>query len=250
MNCNQCEELIGDFLDGKLDREDQTTLSAHLDECLSCTGMSDDLRTIIAIARAEREHNVSPPNAQTLWMHIRDVIEIEEYPATAATQPVISDSRRAVNTEAPESFWTRLWLKRWEMSLPQMTAAFASLVIIAALAGALGLQTVRSIGSGQDTQANDPNNQVVRRGARPTADDLLRQQQADLEYLNQRVALRQANWTPQMRETFQRSVAVIDQAVNESINELRANPNDEVSGEMLTVALQNKEELLRQFAEF
>jgi hypothetical protein len=249
MNCNQCEELIGDFLDGKLVGEDQTTLSSHLDECLSCMGMSDDLRTIIAMARAEREHNISPPNAQTLWMHIRDVIEIEEYPATA-NQPITNDSRRAINTEAPESFWSRLWSKRWEMSLPQMTAAFASLVIIAALAGALGLQTVRSIG-GQDAGANDTNNQAARRGnARPTADDLLRQQQADLEYLNQRVAQRQANWTPQMRETFQRSVAVIDQAVNESINELRANPNDEVSGEMLTVALQNKEELLRQFAEF
>lgn len=252
MNCNQCEDLIGDFLDGTLGREDQALLGAHLEECLTCMGMSDEMRAIITLAHAEREREIAPPDARTLWLHIRDVIEIEEYPAVARESAPV---RRSANAGTGEGFWSNLWNKRWEMSLPQMTAALASLVIVVALVTALGLQGVRGIaGDGARESslvggANNSSGQTVA-VARPIVDDLLRQQRADMEYLNQRVAQRQTRWTPQMRETFDRSIAAVDQAVNDSINDLRANPGDQVSGEMLTVALDNKAELLRQFSEF
>ena len=52
-----------------------------------------------------------------------------------------------------------------------------------------------------------------------------------------------------MREAFERNMTVIDQAVNYSRDELRRNPHDEVSEEMLNSALNDKMELLREFAD-
>ena len=52
-----------------------------------------------------------------------------------------------------------------------------------------------------------------------------------------------------MRETFDRNLKVIDQTVNDSLSELRRNPHDEVSEEMLNAALNDKMNLLRDFAD-
>jgi hypothetical protein len=53
-----------------------------------------------------------------------------------------------------------------------------------------------------------------------------------------------------MRQTFDRNLQVIDQAVNDSMNNLGQNPHDEVSEEMLNSALNEKLALLKEFAEF
>jgi hypothetical protein len=42
---------------------------------------------------------------------------------------------------------------------------------------------------------------------------------------------------------------VIDQAVNESINELNRNPHDEVSEQMLNESLNDKLSLLKEFSD-
>ena len=68
-------------------------------------------------------------------------------------------------------------------------------------------------------------------------------------YWNQRVELNKARWNQQMRETFDRNLQVIDQAVNDSLNELNRNPHDEVSEEMLNAALNEKLALLKEFSE-
>jgi len=249
MNCKQCEDLIGDFLDGALRREDQALLNTHLEQCLSCTGMRDEVRMIIAVAKSERDDIVAPQNAQDLWTRIRDVIEIEEFP-TAFRSAQVQTPAQLSN----ESFWSRVWNKRWELSLPQMTGAFAALVFVAALVTVLGLQIVRSLGdvNAPFVAGNGASNfsGATVADPKPTVEDLLRQQRTDIENLNQRIAQRQARWTPEMREAFNRSVAVVDQAVEQSVNELRANPSDDISNEMLNVAFENKEDLLRQFSEF
>jgi hypothetical protein len=52
-----------------------------------------------------------------------------------------------------------------------------------------------------------------------------------------------------MRETFDRNMKVIDQAVSESLNELNRNPHDEVSEQMLNDALNDKLSLLKEFSD-
>ena len=70
-----------------------------------------------------------------------------------------------------------------------------------------------------------------------------------MSYWNQRVELNKARWNQQMRDTFDRNLLVIDQAVNDSLNELNRNPYDEVSEEMLNAALNEKLALLKEFSE-
>jgi hypothetical protein len=74
-------------------------------------------------------------------------------------------------------------------------------------------------------------------------------QQQLISYWNQRVEFNKARWSPEMRETFDRNLAVIDQTVNESLNSLNQNPRDEVSEETLDAALNEKLSLLKEFAE-
>ena len=54
MNCEKCQDLISDFLDGTLSHEDQTTLNAHLEECLDCAAVRNDLQSIVGFCRTHR----------------------------------------------------------------------------------------------------------------------------------------------------------------------------------------------------
>jgi hypothetical protein len=63
------------------------------------------------------------------------------------------------------------------------------------------------------------------------------------------VETNKVRWNQQMRDTFERNLKVIDQAVNDSLNELNRDPHDEVSEEMLNAALNEKLALLREFSD-
>jgi hypothetical protein len=89
-------------------------------------------------------------------------------------------------------------------------------------------------------------------GAVPAGFDLnsrMWQQQQAISYWNARVEMNKARWSAQMRDTFDRNLGVIDQAVNDSLMELRKNPHDEVSEEMLNAALNEKIALLKEFSQ-
>ena len=70
-----------------------------------------------------------------------------------------------------------------------------------------------------------------------------------IDYWNQRVELNKARWSPEMRETFERNLKVIDQAVADSMNELKRNPHDEVSEQMLNESFNDKLALLKEFSD-
>ena len=79
--------------------------------------------------------------------------------------------------------------------------------------------------------------------------DRMWQQQQTISYWNTRIATNRARWSAQTRDTFDRNISVIDQALNDSLNELNKNPHDEVSEEMLNAALNEKIALLKEFSE-
>ena len=56
MNCDRCQELLGDLLDGSISAENQALLNKHFNECFGCVAVRDDLRAIVSVARQEREH--------------------------------------------------------------------------------------------------------------------------------------------------------------------------------------------------
>jgi hypothetical protein len=233
MNCDKCEDLISDFLDGALSREDQTMLNAHLEECLGCASVRTDLQSLVGFCHTQRGQYSAPPNEKALWLRIRNVIEAEAATGTAA--PV----------RAGGNSWTN-WLSRsWELSFPQLAAAAAVIVLVVSLSTAVGLRRWQS-GATAFTPSRGGADRIV-----STTDvrNRVSQQQQSIAYWNERVEFNKTRWNPQMRETFDRNLKVIDEAVNDSFESLSRNPHDEVSEEMLNAALNEKLSLLKEFAE-
>ena len=75
------------------------------------------------------------------------------------------------------------------------------------------------------------------------------EQTAAIEYWNRRVAERRAMWDARMRDAFDKNLNVINESVNDYTLMLQQNPEDEITGEMLDSALDEKMNLLREFAE-
>jgi hypothetical protein len=77
----------------------------------------------------------------------------------------------------------------------------------------------------------------------------IKEQQAAIEYWNKRVEAKRIKWEANLREAFDRNLKEIDQTVSEYDKILQENPQDELSGEMLDSALNEKMALLREFSE-
>lgn len=232
MNCEKCQELLSEFLDGTLGHSEHAAVGAHLASCAFCDAAREDFHAIIAVARDARGQLFVPSDERALWLRVREEVEAESRPA------------RAARAEAGAGFWSRLFGQRFELSLPQLAAGAAALVVAVASVTALGVRYA---------SAPEP---VGRAAAvrRVVSDDLyprtyLEQHEASLRYWEQRVAARKASWNPRMRASFDRSVYVLDQSVSDSLDELRQNPHDEMAEETLNVALREKIELLREFGE-
>ena len=60
---------------------------------------------------------------------------------------------------------------------------------------------------------------------------------------------RRVQWDRNMRDAFDRNLHAIDEAVNEYTLILQQDPQDDLSGEMLDSALEEKMKLLRDFAD-
>ncbi|MBA2526502.1 MAG: zf-HC2 domain-containing protein [Pyrinomonadaceae bacterium] len=244
MNCEKCQDLLSDFLDGALSTEDRRMLSAHLEECLSCVGAHDDLDSILSVCRDCRGEYDAPPNEKALWLRIRNIIESEQSASPAA-------GANSATGAQPLSWWAR-WVNRsWELSLPQLSAAVAAIVI------AVSLGTAFSVGRMQNFSAPSVrSNELVSNSPKAgtptvqlTVDDRVRHQQMEIDYWNKRIQQQMVSWSPQTRDSFKRNLTVIDQAVADSRNQLLVDPHDEVSEEMLNSALNEKMQLLREFSD-
>lgn len=235
MNCEKCQDLISDFLDGALSHEDQSTLSTHLEECLHCAAVHNDLQSIVGFCRTHRGEYTAPPNEQALWLRIRNMIEAGASPVVAPA-PVPGKQSRSKP-------WTNWAGRSWELSFPQLAAFAAAIVLVVSLSTIVGFirfqngRSAKSQASQGDAVLNLAN---VREG--------VSQQQQMISYWNERVEFNKTRWSPQMRETFDRNLKVIDQAVNNSFDALSQNPNDDFSREMLNSALNEKLSLLKEFA--
>ena len=242
MNCEKCQDLLSDFLDGALSTEDSRNLNAHLEECLSCVGARDDLDSILSVCRDCRGEYEAPPNEKALWLRIRNIIESE--PAAVAAASPLADVRR-------ESWWARLMNRSWELSLPQLSAAISAIAIAVSLATAFSIQSMQNSGSRPARQDESASNAHKSNApvAMLTVDDRVRNRQVEIDFWNQRIQQQMLRWSPQTRQSFERNLAVINQAVSDSRNQLLVNPHDEVSEEMLNSALNEKMQLLKEFSD-
>src|SRR5689334_15961920 len=128
MNCETCQELIHDLVDGSISQRDEFTLNTHLTECLDCETVRQDLAAIVGFCRTQRGHYEPPPNEKALWLRIRNAIE-----ADGTAGRVVQQNRR-------RSFIGRLLGHTWELSLPQLAASATAIVVLVSLATVVGLR--------------------------------------------------------------------------------------------------------------
>lgn len=228
MNCETCQELIHDLLDGSISRSDESILNTHLRDCLDCDSVRQDLAAIVGFCRTRRGEYEAPPNEQAMWLRIRNVIEADQHGQTVLSQ----------NDRRP-SFLGGLLGRSWQLSLPQLTAATAAIVLLVSLATVVGL---RRWGTGVPL----PTPNVAEAS---NVNDRVWQRQQVINYWNQRVELNKARWSPDMREVFERNMRVIEQTVATSLEELKKNPHDEISEQMLNESLNDKLALLKEFSD-
>ena len=210
MNCEKCQELIGDLVDGGLSHEDESTLNLHLEECLACADVRNDLQSIVAFCKLHRGEYNSPPNERALWLRIRNMIEAG---SPASNSEHLRDKPKGLVSG---------WLSRsWELSMPQLAASTAAIILVVSLVTVVGL---RRWDSSLSTNLNPETPSLRLAATADTIRDRMWQQQQAINYWNQRVEMNKARWNPQMRETFDRNLQVIDQAVNDSITNKQKSP--------------------------
>ena len=226
MNCEKCQELIHDLLDGTLSRADEFTLNTHLKECLDCEAVRQDLSAILGFCRSHRGEYETPPNPQALWLRIRNVVEAEA-------------SNVKVKAKAPhKSFLGDLLGRSWELSLPQLASFAVAIVLLVSIATVVGIRRF-----GNNPVVEQPQQQAS------NINERVFQRQQVINYWKQRVELNKARWSPEMRDTFDRNLQVIDAAVTQSLNELNRNPHDDISEQMLNESLNDKLALLKEFSD-
>ena len=226
MNCEKCQGLIHDLIDGSISRSDEVLLNTHLRECMDCEGVRQDLSSIVGFCRSHRGEYETPPNPQALWLRIRNVVEAEPY------TPAPAPSRR-------KSFLSELMGRSWELSLPQLASFTAAIVLFVSLVTVVGLKRLGNTEAPAQFQTESAS----------AINERVWQRQQVINYWNQRIELNKTRWSPQMRETFERNLLVIDQAVTQSLNELNRNPHDEISEQMLNESLNDKLALLKEFSD-
>jgi hypothetical protein len=231
MNCEKYQDLLSDFIDGSLTPQDQKSVETHLSVCGVCAEARSDLDAIVGFCLEHRGEYDAVPNERALWLRISNMIEVG---STASSR-----------TKTPEhaGWWIRLMRRSWQLSFPQLAAAVTAIVVVVSIFTAAGLRSFNFKSGGPSLPA------AATASSGSSVADRYRQQREVIDYWNRRVELNKARWNPQMRETFDRNMSVIDAAVNDSTRQLDQNPHDEVSEEILNAALNDKVELLKEFAE-
>lgn len=244
MNCENCQNFLSEFLDGELNETASANVRAHLALCAGCAAIYEDFASIIGYCGEEQINEIPPPNSQAMWCRISNIIETE-----------IKPELEKELAPKPGRF-SRFWSRTWSMSLTQAVSAVLGVAVISSLLTVVG---IRNFVSGGSQMANSPvapslfDSMLSRAGLVETPqqqrEKRIREHQTAIEYWNKRVETRRQQWNKNVREAFDRNLTEIDQVVTEYTQILQENPQDEISGEMLDSAMNEKMELLREFSE-
>ncbi|CAN5591424.1 hypothetical protein BH10ACI3_BH10ACI3_04750 [soil metagenome] len=238
MKCGECNNLIGAFLDNELEAAKATAVRDHLSVCDPCAKVCEDIASIVYACKEESADDLVPPNSRALWLRINNVIENE---------PKVE----SVHVETPKR-------RFWQLSIMQIAAA---LICIAVISSLLTIVAVRnySVPADGDFVTRGVATQTTfekvlsRVGLTETPaqarERRLNEQHAAIEYWNARVQTRRMQWDRATRDAFDRNLQVIDESVNEYTYTLQQDPEDDLSGEMLDSVLNDKMNLLRDFAD-
>jgi len=222
MVCKQCQEQLSEYIDGSLELGEQVSIERHLSDCEPCRAVRDDLLQIVHFS--QQLPTQSPSTA--LWPRI---------------SADLADLR--------PSFWSRplRWLESFKtlnFSFPQVIAGAAALAIVVSI----GVMVSRR-DSGQ-TQITAKAPDVMVSEVRPLSQTDLQLLEKQITQLSETVEQKKDSWDPELRTAYERNLLYIDQSLVECRHQLKDNPSDDVSQELMLNAYREKVRLLEGFEKF
>jgi anti-sigma factor RsiW len=248
MNCQHCQEILSEYIDGELNAKESFEVESHLKLCVECAEIHEDFAQFLGICEKEDFAEVEPPNSQAMWCRISNIIETEVKPEIIKEAEIKEQNR---------GWFSKIWHKNWSLSFAQVGLAALAVTIISSLLTIVAIKNYSRPTDNFDNQASAAPSLFERvlgkigvvETVQESREKRIKQQQSTIDYWNSRVQQRRMQWKAHLRDAFDRNLAEIDQVVTEYTRILEENPNDEVSGEMLDTALNEKVELLREFSE-
>ena len=243
MNCEQCQELISVYLDNELEVQVSMNVQTHLALCAGCAKVCEDFAAILNFCETD---DFLPPNSKALWCRINNLIETEIKPEFQAVK---------AEPQTKKNLFAKVFRNPWQFSFSQIASLVLGIALVSSLLTVIGVKNFSAASEDYVASAAPSVFEKVlgKFGLVETFQQVrekrIKQQQATIEYWNQRAEARRANWERHLREAFDRNLNEIDQVVFEYDKILQENPHDELSGEMLDSALNEKVELLREFSE-
>ena len=214
------ELLINDYVDDALRGSERAEIERHLTACAECRRLVDELRDVRRRAGA-LDATLPPARA---WKRIERALEAEK--ASQAERSVRSSRSRT---------WS--WL------------AAAAMVVLCTIVGLRYYRTpARSGGAGTTAAGASGGPAETRELAQSVQSNLL---QAEQHYRRAIAGLEQIKnaekgaLPPQTAASLEKSLSVVDQAINESREALKTQPNSEPAQESLLESFKTKISLLQ-----
>jgi hypothetical protein len=226
-------------MDNELDEERATDVRQHIALCQPCAKICEELAAILDLCKTGDADEIVPPNPDALWCRIHNIIESEAKPELPALEP-----------EKQRRFW--------RFTFPQLASAILCIALVSSLLTIIGIKNYITPRSDDFTSRSSESQTTLEKfmariGLTDTPQKArerrLAEQQAAIEYWDRRVRERRAQWNAVMQEKFDKNLNIINESVNDYTKILQQNPDDEITGEMLDSAMDEKMQLLREFAE-
>jgi hypothetical protein len=224
MVCKQCQEQLSEYIDGALELGEQVSIERHLADCEPCRAVRDDLLQIVHFSHQLPLQSPSTP----LWPRIQSGVE--------GLKP---------------GFWSRplRWLAsgrtpNFSVSFPQILAGAAALVIVVSIGVMVSRRDSGPFESASGGVTVPPSDVM------PLSRADLQQLENQISRLSETVELRKDSWDPELRTAFERNLLYIDQSLVECRHQLKDNPADDVSQELMLTAYREKVRLLEGFEKF
>ena len=231
MVCEQCQELISDYIDGTLELGEQSKMEHHLADCEDCRAMRDDLLQVVHFSKQLPLHTPS----SAVWARIETDLE--------AQRPRSSFSRAA-------AWWARVQNRYLRLSIPQLAAASIALAIVVSI----GVMFTRQNTAGFTNQfaAAQPDAAPITRNllSNPQEAEAITQMEHRIDQLAHTVEQRKVAWTPELRQAFDRNMIHVDQTLIECRHQLSNYPADKISQDLMLNAYREKVRLLEGFEKY
>jgi len=217
-------DRLSDYLDGHLPAGDRVLLEAHLGVCAECRETLEELRLLVARARAAAEQ----PLPTDLWPGIAALIG-----SSGSPSPIIDLGRERAR-------------RRLSFTVPQLAAAS---VLLVALSAAAVLFAVRGSAPAATTPvATAPSVSGIRQasasfpvGAETSYDTAIQELQRALDAGDNHLA-------PRTVQVLRNNLARIDTAIVEARRALEADPGNAYLNAHLARTMRQKIDLMRQAA--